>query len=212
MDHEVKNCIFDGQGLLDKSVFDSCDDTKGRGMMLLRNRWFKCCCFNTNLHEFLMSEENKGAIDENGCIYDMCGNKVKADKIKMIITPSSLKFLKMSHKFNGSKAETYNYYLSHLVEKFGVVKTEHDSFDYSRILSYQMINSIPLTNEEVARLLSEEFAYLKLLKNDPHVVKWHVGEYVNRSNDAVFNLLCYNDDIANTVIYQTKKNKLIEKI
>lgn len=211
MDHEVKNCIFDGQGLLDKSVFDSCDDTKGRGMMLLRNRWFKCCCFNTNLHEFLMSEENKGAIDENGCIYDMCGNKVKADKIKMIITPSSLKFLKMSNKFNGSKAETYNYYLSHLVEKFGVVKTEHDSFDYSRILSYQMINSIPLTNEEVARLLSEEFAYLKLLKNDPHVVKWHVGEYVNRSNDAVFNLLCYNDDIANTVIYQTKKNKLIEK-
>ena len=133
-DYQVNNCVFDGQGLLDVSVFDSCKSTKGCGMALLRNRWFKCCCFNTNVHEFLMAEENKNAIDENGYIIDMCGNKIQADKIKMIITPSSLKLLKMKDKFE-SLGDTYNYWLDTIDENFGVVKTDHDSYDYARVIN-----------------------------------------------------------------------------
>lgn len=210
-EYRVNNCVFDGQGLLDVSIFDSCKDTKGRGMMLLRNKWFKCCCFNTNVHDFLMSEENKNVIDENGCITDMCGNKIKAAHIKMIITPSSLKFLKMKDKFDGNIQDTYNYWLDNINSNFGIVKTDHDNLDYARILSYQMINSLPLSNEEVIKLLAEEFAYIELLKNDYHVVSWHIGEYMSMSNDPIFNLLKYNKDIANTDVYQQRKNKLVEK-
>ena len=209
-DYQVNNCVFDGQGLLDVSVFDSCKSTKGCGMALLRNRWFKCCCFNTNVHEFLMAEENKNAIDENGYIIDMCGNKIQADKIKMIITPSSLKFLKMKDKFE-SLGDTYNYWLDTIDENFGVVKTDHDSYDYARVLSYQMINSLPLSNEEIKKILDEEFEYIKLLKNDYNVVKWHIGEYMSKSKDPIFNLLIYNEDIAKSDVYQARKNKLVEK-
>ena len=59
----VKNNIFDGEGLLDVSVFNK---TKAlinnkekslakNGMMLLRSRFFKCCAFNTNLQQWFIT-------------------------------------------------------------------------------------------------------------------------------------------------------------
>ena len=42
----VSNSIWDGQSLMDKSLFGEYED---KGMLLLRNRFFKSCCFNTIL-------------------------------------------------------------------------------------------------------------------------------------------------------------------
>ena len=44
----IENTIWDGEGLLDKSIFDKYG-YENKGMLLLRNRYFKSCVFNTNL-------------------------------------------------------------------------------------------------------------------------------------------------------------------
>lgn len=43
---KITNNIWDGQSLMDKSLFGAYES---KGMLLLRNRFFKSCCFNTNM-------------------------------------------------------------------------------------------------------------------------------------------------------------------
>ena len=45
----VVNSIFDGQSLLDSSMFVG--EYQDKGMLLLRNRFFKSCCFNSNVQK-----------------------------------------------------------------------------------------------------------------------------------------------------------------
>ena len=52
---QISNSIWDGQTLLDKSCFGQYED---KGMLLLRNRFFKSCCFNTNIQKFF-SDHNR---------------------------------------------------------------------------------------------------------------------------------------------------------
>ena len=47
--YEVKNTLFDGQGLISTSLFD--DDHK-KGFVLLRQHMFKVACFKTNIELF----------------------------------------------------------------------------------------------------------------------------------------------------------------
>ena len=46
---EVENSVWDGQSLIDKSVMG---EFSSYGMILLRNRFFKSACFNTNIQKF----------------------------------------------------------------------------------------------------------------------------------------------------------------
>ena len=48
---EVENVIWDGQGLLDVSVFED-NELEDYGMLLLRNRFFKSCAFCTRLQDW----------------------------------------------------------------------------------------------------------------------------------------------------------------
>ena len=48
---EIENVILDGEALLDVSEFERFG-YKAKGMMLLRNRFFKTCAFNTNLQKW----------------------------------------------------------------------------------------------------------------------------------------------------------------
>lgn len=48
---DVSNSIFDGQSLIDKSIMD---EYESYGMVLLRNRFFKSCCFNTNIQQWFI--------------------------------------------------------------------------------------------------------------------------------------------------------------
>jgi len=245
---EITNCATDGQGLLDYSKLPFSDeiDENGElvqyGMALLRNRWFKCCAFNTNIQKFF---RDNGV---SGTIKDMFGRDIETKKVKLITTPSSLKFLKFSYKCvtvnahdeyedeieeyrelsdkadltteeKARKSEidrifqkfTYEFWLKNLDNTFGVVKTEHSNKDYSRVLSYQIINSMPLSREEVEELAKEDLNYVNLLKNNPDVVKWHIGEYVGYNKDYAFNILMHNKDVVNTKIYQETRDKLVEK-
>ncbi len=65
---DIENNIFDGEGLLDASVFNQAGKTK-KGMMLLRSRYFKCCAFNTNLKKWF-EDNNITSLDQlNGITY-----------------------------------------------------------------------------------------------------------------------------------------------
>lgn len=101
-----KTDLWDGQSLLDFSVFKNGKyATKNKddevvehsyapyGFILLRNHFFKTAAFNTNLQEYY-KERFKDV--ENPILPDMFGNKFKAEDIKMVTTPNSVKIFKFS--------------------------------------------------------------------------------------------------------------------
>lgn len=53
---EIENVIWDGEALLDTEIFNV-NGYGTRGMMLLRNRFFKTCAFNTNLQDWFFDND-----------------------------------------------------------------------------------------------------------------------------------------------------------
>jgi hypothetical protein len=49
---------------------------------------------------------------------------IDADKIRLVITPNSCKYLKFADQFK-NESECYLDWLSKIPEEFGVVKTDH---------------------------------------------------------------------------------------
>ena len=100
---ELQNCLTDGQGLLDESVFEEYNKAD-KGFMLLRSDMFKCCAFNTKLKKWFEYNNVK-------TLKDMFGNEYEAGKIKLVTTPNSLKFLKFAYKLgDGNKKQCHKYW------------------------------------------------------------------------------------------------------
>ena len=140
----VENSIWDGQSLIDKSAMGSYGMY---GMILLRNRFFKSACFNTNIRLFF---EDRGITD----VSQLNGFTLakSLDDIKIITTPSSIKYLKFG---------TLEDWLRLLDEdgNFGVVKHEKPThfFDGRMVqIHYQLLNTLQMSQEEVDLLRSEE--------------------------------------------------------
>lgn len=192
---ELCNSIFDGEGLMDESLFTGV--LSGKSMALLRARFLKSCVFNTKIQEFFRDNN----ITE---VVDMFGNVHKAEDIKIITTPNSLKFLKFSYKI-GTKEEAYNYWRENVGNVFGVCKWDkstHFQNGYNQ-LSYQMLNSIEFSKEEVMELAKEELEYVYLLKNDLEVFKRHISlQEDSCSRDLMLNLLAINNKVANTKMFK----------
>ena len=167
---DIQNCLTDGQGLLDESLFEKYDK-KDKGFMLLRSDFVKCCGFNTKLTKWFK---------ENGVetIKDMYGNEYDASKIKLVTTPNSLKILKFAYKIgNGTKEECFNYWKENVDNIFGVVKCDKEGNygSYNRT-TYQLLNSIPnLTYDELMTITELERDYVMLLKNDFAVFRNYLG-------------------------------------
>jgi hypothetical protein len=122
-EYVVTNIIWDGQSLADSSLFVN-NESKEKGMMLLRNSFFKSCAFNTNIQKWF---SDKSGDNKQKFILDMFGRKVKQADIKLITTPSSLKFLKFYDKFPGAdtkekKKNCYEKWLDTISDEFGVCK------------------------------------------------------------------------------------------
>ncbi|APH20889.1 hypothetical protein [Clostridium botulinum] len=175
----IKECnsIRDGEALLDVSIFNENELIKGKGMALLRNRLTKSCAFNTNIQQFIKDwcvENNKDY--ETYEVEDICHNKIKVKDIKLITTPSSIKLAKFNKKVlkkEGYKHLKQNawlkYYKDNCGKIFSVCKYEKPSkFDngkYNR-LSYQMVNTIPLTKQDIKNLVKHEIKYVEKLKDN----------------------------------------------
>lgn len=206
---EVNNDIWDGQCLGDVSLFEACD-RKLFGMMLLRQRMFKACCFNTNIQQYFK--------DNNiNFVYDMWGNKKPASQIKLIITPSCLKFLKFKNKFNDDEKKAYDYWLKKLKETdnvFGICKSEHESkMGNMHQLSYQMVNALQLSQKEVSSLADFDVNYINAISTDIDKFIEHINKYeMSYSREAMFKLLSYNKDFAYTNVFKNFRKNTIQEL
>ncbi len=166
----VENKIWDGQALLDESVFAE-NGYSQKGMMLLRNRFFKTCAFNTKLQAWFkdnnitdISQLNAKAITRAKSI----------DDIKLVVTDSSIKYIKL---YNGSREKAINAWLDTLDLSFGLVKTEKPTKHMHGNMvktSYQLINTLELSEDEVRTLLKDSLEYLWKIQSDPMFMRYFI--------------------------------------
>lgn len=166
---EIKSTFTDGSALLDSSLFTEAH--AGKGMMLLRNHFFKSASFNTNIQKFF--KDHFGSNYNTATVTDMFDNKILAKDVKMICTPNSLKAFKFS-SIVGTEKDMFNYWKDVVKADnciFGVVKHEKISkhIFYGKLhqqMYYQMINSLPISKDELKDLTAFELQYVDKLKND----------------------------------------------
>ena len=202
---QITNSIWDGQSLLDSSKFTG--QYKNKSMLLLRNRFFKSNCLNTNITLY-MKERFKEDYNK-ATITDLYGNDIRVKDIKLITTPNSVKYL----KFND-----YNTWLDNLID-FGIVKTDtpsHEENGTMTRLNYQIVNTLDLYEQDIEKLLEQEFHYFELLKNHLFAIRHYLkikqaSMYEpDSTDDFIYGMLSINNNISNTEIFAKYKRKIID--
>ena len=198
--YELKNTMFDGQGLIDESIFPSWGD----GYVLLRHHMTKMACFKTKIQKFF--KDYYGDNYDTAVIKDMFGNEHYAKDIKLITTDNAMKWL----KFNIS----YDYWCKKVYENqcnFGVVKTAHKSkLGEVQKMSYQMINSLDM--DVMPNVVNKSKAYIESLKKDNNIFLDYLRENKNFSNDfEVLVALCeQNYEFTRSDYFRRRKTSIIE--
>lgn len=215
---EERNSIWDGEGLLSSKIFDENEIIKGRGVALLRNRFMKCAGFCCYIEKFFRKYcEDNGYDYDTYEIKDMYENTIKVKDVLLITTPSAIKLLKYNDevlKVDGyakyKEGAWLRYWKDNCGEVFGVCKTEKPShlcekdengeiITYRNCLSYQMVNTIPFTKEEMKRLVATEIQYINKLKND---LSFFLKE-VNQTDEMEVN---YDNDEENDSVIEKGSN------
>lgn len=207
-DVEISNSIWDGQSLMDRSLFG---EYSNKGMLLLRARFFKSCCFNANIQQWFADHGIKKISQLNGYT-----RAKKIEDVKLITTPSSIKYLKFG---------TLDQWLDTLETTFGVVKYEKKThfFDGRMVQThYQLINTLQMTYEEVEQFIKPSLDYARMIKTDPAVLRHQISyqyqspddtfytKAVTSKNDIIYRLLGMNDRFAKTKMYRNFCNDLIK--
>ena len=210
---EIESNLFDGQALLDSSYYP-----KGKGMLLLRNHFFKAAAFNCDIQKFLRDHCPSDVSYEEWKLTDMFGNKIFAKDIHMIISSSCLKALKFS-KVIGTKKDMWNHWKQIVTNDgcvFGVCKTEGESKrsfgnQILQQMSYQMINSLPASEDDIRNLAEFELGYINKLKNDDFVFIDYLGKTANavNCNNMMIDLFNRNYNIVNTILFRKFRKKEI---
>lgn len=189
--YTVSNCLFDGESLLESSYYE-----EGQSMRLLRQHMFKSASFSTNINQFLRDECPDGQDFDTWEVENKFHEKMFAKDVKMIITPTSLKALKFAKDKGMSEKEMWSYW-KNAVKKdgsiFGICKHEKESkrgYDSEgNVLqqsSYQMLNSIPFSPEDIAELTTYEKQYIDKLKNDD---EFFIRYLIDDASEANCNLM-----------------------
>ena len=110
-------------------------------------------------------------------------------QIVMVTTPNSLKYL----KFAGGLAEkNIRKWAAHTDSTFGVVKYDKSTrFFHGKMVqsSYQLINTLSLSQEEVKHLLQPSIDYISLLRRDIDFMRYHFTDAFAREKDGEEELL-----------------------
>ena len=206
-DVEISNSIWDGQSLMDRSLFG---EYSNKGMLLLRARFFKSCCFNANIQQWFADHGIKKVSQLNGYT-----RAKKIEDVKLITTPSSIKYLKFG---------TLEHWLDTLETTFGVVKYEKKThfFDGRMVQThYQLINTLQMTYEEVEQFIKPSLDYARMIKTDPAVLRHQISyqyctpdedyytKAITSKNDVIYKILGMNEHFAKTKMYGNFCNDLI---
>ena len=217
--YENKNKIWDGQALVDESIFKEAGyketekNDNRHGMMLLRNSFFKACAFNTKIKKFYKGQ----GFTEDDTITDMFGNEIPALKVRMIVTHDSIKLFKFAEEFfGGDQKAAYEYWKKHISPVFGIVKEDvasHLGHGNYHEVSYQFLNSLPINDkEDIKQLLSKDREYMELLKNNSAVLM-HRMRYIDssmRKKFFIYTMFKYFEEFKDTGYF--KNNYLKEEL
>ncbi|EOR27387.1 hypothetical protein A500_04571 [Clostridium sartagoforme AAU1] len=208
----VENTLFDGQALLDDSLFGESE----AGMKLLRHHFFKACGFRTNIKLFMQNYCKGNGLDyETETLKDRYGNYIKVKNIKMITTENAMKW----EKFFKDKSEGFKSWKKAVDEDnnlFGVCKEDHESkFKDKQRMSYQMLNTLPVNKEELTDIARYSIDYINKLKNkDNKAFIEHLRENVNiiNENEMMIDLYERNKEFAKTELFKDFKSSTIYKL
>lgn len=195
----ITNKIWDGESILDESVFEEYK-YKNKGFLLGRNQFFKSACFNGKIQKFFKDHN----ITE---ISQLKGKTIAKDikDIKLITTPSSIKFLKYG---------TWEQWISRLDSTFGIVKYDKPTHYFKgRMVQthYQLLNTLPFTEDEMHEFLKPSLDYIKLLKTDMRVFREHLHikikeniEYgdMNSTDEFIMTMLQLNNRFEYTKLFK----------
>lgn len=183
--YRLKNTLFDGQALIDSSIFPEW----GHGYILLRHHLCKMAAFNSNIQLFF--KDYFGEDYETAELTDMFGNKRLAKDVLLITTDNAIKWLKL-----GIPEATFDYWCQKVKENnsmFGIVKTAHKSkLGEVQRMSYQMVNA--LDDQIMTEVVSCSLDYIEQLKTNDDVFLQYLRNNANFSNDyEVLVALCEQD-------------------
>lgn len=199
-DYKLKNTLFDGQALIDSSIFPSW----GNGYILLRHHFCKMAAFNTNIQKFF--KDYFGDDYYSAIVKDMFGNDHYVKDIELITTDNAMKWLKFQI--------SYDYWCERVYENncmFGVVKTAHESkLGNVQKMSYQMVNSLDI--EIMDNVVKDTVEYVDTLKSDDNAFIEYLRKNSNFSNDYdVLVALCeYNSDFVRSKYFRKRKETIIK--
>ena len=201
-DATVENNIFDGEGLLDESVFARIGKSD-KGMMLLRSRFFKCCAFNTKLQQWFADNNITDISQLNGITF---ATDIK--DIVLVASQSCLKYLKMVEKKDSF--EKYGKDIRKWCEKvekdmvrFGIVKFDKRTRFFQGEMvetTYQLLNSLQLRYKPITGLIAPYIEYIRRIhdiRNTPEFIRFYL------ESEDLKGELCqeedgYEDDSENT--------------
>lgn len=199
--YKLKNTLFDGQGLIDKSIFpNDCD-----GYVLLRQHFCKMACFCTDIQLFFKDKFKDKY--ENAKVKDMFGNEHYVKDIKLITTDNAMKWLKFDVDY-----EYWCKWVNICHNNFGIVKTAHKSkLGNVQKMSYQMVNSLDCNIME--NVVKESMDYVSKLKQDDKIFLEYLKLNSNFSNDyEVLIALCkQNYDFVRSKYFRDRKYEIIKQ-
>lgn len=201
-DYELKNTMFDGQALIDHSLFP----TWGNGYILLRQHMFKAAAFDCYLQQWF--KDYYGDEYENAVIKDMWGNEHKVTDIKMVTTDNAIKWLKIGDI-------TYEYWCKRVKQDndnwFGIVKTAHPSkLGNVQFQSYQMVNALDIDTIEGAVQCTKDYIYQ--LKNNINVFLDYLKRNSNFSNDfeVLIALVKQDPEFEQCSYFKDRRDRIIQ--
>ena len=198
--YKLKNTLFDGQALIDSSIFPPWGD----GYILLRHHFTKMAAFHANIQLFF--KDYYGDKYDTATVKDMFGNDHYVKDIKLITTDNAVKWLKFD--------VSYEYWCEKINENgnmFGIVKTAHKSkLGETQRMSYQMINALDISI--MPNVIAKTAEYVDILKSDDNAFLEYLDKNKNFSNDfEVLVALCKQDPMfVRSSYFRSRKYKILQ--
>ena len=217
----IKNDIWDGESLLDDSLF--VEDYAEKHMLLLRNKFFKSCAFKTKLQKWF-KDNNITLVDLKARGFITLATDI--NQIVMVTTPNSMKFLKFMK--GGLTESNIRKWVEKVDSTFGVVKYDkRTKFFGGKVVqsSYQFINTLGLTEKQAEELLKPSKEYLTTIRSDYDFMRYHFSDAYKREendeteelsdglaerSDVIFTLMGINYDFKDTKLYYNFRNDVVE--
>ncbi len=219
---QITNDIWDGESLLDENLFAGAYADKH--FLLLRNKFFKSCAFKTKLQKWIK--------DKNITLDDLRSHgfitlATDINQIVMVTTPNSLKYLKFTNGFTESNIRNW---VKNACNTFGVVKWDKRTRYFGGRMvqsSYQLLNSVFLTERECEKLLAPSIEYIKTIRNDADFMRYHFTNVYAREKDIesqetndelldradiIFSMLKHNFEFENTKLYINFRNEVVKNL